>query len=118
LIGHTHNLRKSAHLCVSELVIEEQSIFKSPFIFNGTNVIGIALKPFPSLKKLSSIRDTINLVNELASIEEWELLDRPELEYGNKDDILPVSEDSEEENGDDTEDENDHESNEVEEIDE
>jgi hypothetical protein len=118
LIGHIHTLRKSAHLSVSELVIEEQSIFKSPFIFNDTNVIGIALKPFPSLKKRSSIRDTINLVSELASIEEWELLDRLELEYGNKDDILPVTEDGEEEIDDDTEDENDHENNEVEETDE
>lgn len=112
LIGHIHTLRKSDHLGVSELAIEEQSIFKSPFIFNERNVVGIALTPFPSLKKRASIRDTIDLVGELASIEEWELLDRPELEYGNKDDILPVTED--EENDADTEDENDQENEEVE----
>lgn len=114
LIGHIHTLRKSAHLSVSELFIEEQSIFKSPFEFNGKNVIGIALTPFPSLSKLSSIRDTIDLVGELAIIEEWELLDRPELEYGNKEDILPVTEDEDEVDDTDTEDKNDHESDETE----
>lgn len=98
LIGHVHILRKSSHLSVNELDIEEQCIFKSPFIFNGTNVIGIALNPFPSLTTRVAIRDTIDLVNELASIEEWKLKDRPELEYGNKDELLPVIEEKGAEN--------------------
>lgn len=92
LIGHIHVLRKSSHLSVSELEIEEQSIFQSPFMFSGKNVIGIALTPFPSLQTRASIRDRIDLVSELASIEEWELKDRLELEYGDKDNLLPVTE--------------------------
>lgn len=92
LIGHIHVLRKSSDLSVSELEIEEQSIFQSPFMFNGKNIVGLALTPFPSLLNRASIRDRINLVSELASIEEWELKDRLELEYGNKDNLLPVTE--------------------------
>jgi hypothetical protein len=106
LIGHLHILRKSTHLSINELEIEEQSIFKSPFLFDGKNVTGIALTPFPSLSTKASIRDTIDLVGELAYIEEWQLRDRPELEYGIKDDILPVIEDEESDvdEDDDTED--------------
>lgn len=92
LIGHIHFLRKSAHLSVSALEIEEHSIFQSPFMFNGINVIGIALTSYPPLQNKSSIRDIIDLVSELVSIEEWELKDRLELEYGEKDNLLPVTE--------------------------
>lgn len=95
LIGHYHILRKSSHLSVNELEIEEHSIFKSPFLFNGINIIGIALTPFPSLATKGAIRDTIDLVEELANIEDWELKDRPELEFGNKDNILNITEDEE-----------------------
>jgi hypothetical protein len=89
LIGHYHILRKSSHLSVSELVLEEQSIFKSPFVYNNTNITGIALTPIPSLGTRAAIKDTIDLVSELESIEDWQLRDRPQLEYGNKDEILP-----------------------------
>lgn len=70
LIGHIHVLRKSTHLSVSELEIEEQSIFKSPFMFNGINITGIALTPYPPLQTRAAIRDTIDLVSELASPED------------------------------------------------
>ncbi|RFB11470.1 hypothetical protein DZB84_20605 [Bacillus sp. HNG] len=106
LIGHIHTLRKSNHLSVSELDIEEQSIFTSPFLFNGQNVMGIALTPFPSLKTRASIKDTINLVKELSTIEEWVLQDRQHLNYGIKDEILPVIDEENDENVDDEEKEN------------
>lgn len=105
LIGHTHTLRKSDHLSVNELDIEERCIFNSPFLFNRESVTGIALTPNPPLKTRGAIRDVIDLVGELAEIEEWKLKDRYELEYGIKDDVLPVTEEggeeeiSEEENG-------------------
>lgn len=97
VIGHIHTLRKSEHLSVSELEIEDLCIFKSPFLFNGKNVIGIALTPYPSFKTKGAIRDIIDLTKELANIEEWQLEDRYKLDYGNKDDVLPVTEDDESE---------------------
>lgn len=96
LIGHTHVLRKSTQLIISALEMEEQSIFKSPFMFDGKNITGIALTPNPPLQTKESIRDTINLISELAVIEEWELKDRSELEYGDRNQLLPVIEEFEE----------------------
>jgi hypothetical protein len=88
LIGHIHTLRKSDHLSVSELYVEEHSIFTSPFVLNEINVTGIALTPVPSLKAKSAIKDIISLVKELSTIEEWQLKDRQHLNYGPKDEIL------------------------------
>lgn len=95
LIGHLHTLRKSEKLSVSELDIEDQCIFNSPFKFNNSNIIGIALTSSPSLQAKSTIKDIIELVAELAEIEEWQLNDRDKLEYGNKEDVLPATEDEE-----------------------
>lgn len=92
LIGHFYNLRKSSHLSVSQLFIEEPCIFNSPFYFDGSNVVGIALPPIPPLMTKGSIKDTIGLINELVGLEEWEIEDRQELKYGIKDDVLPIVE--------------------------
>lgn len=96
LIGHIHVLRKSAHLSVSKLEIEEPSVFQSPFKFNEKNILGIALIPYPLLLSKTSVGDTINLLSELAEVEEWELKDRLELEYGDKNQLLPTIENKKE----------------------
>lgn len=106
VIGHLHILRKSEHLSVNELEIEDHCIFKSPFLFNGKNVIGIALTPYPPFNTRGATRDTIDLVQELANIEEWQLEDRHKLDYGNKDEVLPVI-------NDDTDDKDDEEIKEI-----
>lgn len=90
LIGHLHTLRKSEKLSVSELNIEDQCIFDSPFKFNNSHVIGLALTPNPSLRANSTIKDIIELVAELAEMEEWQLQDRDKLDYGYKEDVLPA----------------------------
>jgi len=90
LIGHVHVLRKSNQLSVNQLSIEEPSIFESPFHFDGSNIIGLVLPPTPPLQTRASIKDTLDLVKELAEIEEWKIKDRPEIEYGNKDELLPI----------------------------
>lgn len=97
LIGHVHTLRKSDHLSVNELNIEEHSFFDSPFLYEGDNVVGIALNPFPVLKSRASIKDTIEWLPELADIEEWELKDRQKLLYGKKDELLPADSEMEKE---------------------
>lgn len=90
LIGHIYSLRKSEHLSVSQLSIDEPSIFESPFSFDQSNVIGLALPPFPPLLTKSAIKDTLVLVKELAELEAWKIEDRQKLEYGIKDEVLPV----------------------------
>lgn len=95
VIGHLHILRKSEHLSVNELEIEDHCIFKSQFLYNEKNVIGIALTPYPPINTRGAVRDTINLVQELSNIEEWQLEDRHKLDYGNKDDVLPITENAE-----------------------
>jgi hypothetical protein len=90
LIGHIHVLRKSNQLSVNQLFTEEPSIFNSPFHFEGSNLIGLVLPPTPPLQTRASLKDTLDLIEELAELEDWIIKDRPELEYGNKDELLPV----------------------------
>ncbi|PAE35442.1 helix-turn-helix domain-containing protein [Bacillus sp. 7884-1] len=94
LIGHLYALRKSDHLCVSQLDIEEPAIFNSPFRFHDSNVVGLALPSFPAIggKSKTAIKEILDLIRELAEIEPWKLEDRPKLIYGDKDEILPVQE--------------------------
>lgn len=92
LIGHVHILRKSDHLGVSQLLIEESVMFQSPFIFNDKNIKGIALPSFPALIHRTAMKDLLELIDELSIIEDWKIEDRQELEYGDKDEVLPVVE--------------------------
>lgn len=90
LIGHTHVLRKSIKLGVNQLSIEEPYIFNSPFRFEGENLIGLAFPPTPSFESSASLKVTLDLIKELAENDDFIIKDRPKLEYGNKDDFLPV----------------------------
>lgn len=90
LIGHIYDLKKSDHLSVSQLSIDEPLVFTSSFVFKGTNVIGLALPQNPPLLNKSSLKDMLVLINELAGLEEWEIKDRQKLEFGKKDEVLPI----------------------------
>lgn len=92
LIGHLHTLRKSDHLSVDELFIDAPCIFESPFSFNESNIVGIALPAIPSLKAKTSIKDTLGLIEDLATAEDWEIEDHRLLKYGDKDEMLSILE--------------------------
>lgn len=117
LIGHLHVLRKSTHLGVNLLEIEEPAIFTSPFIYKDHNVIGIALPSIPRLSSKSAMQDLLNLIREVTDLEGWIIEDRQKIMYGDKAEMLTnieeVGEHSEEETEENSDEEHDEESEEV-----
>ena len=97
LIGHVHILRKSKNFGVNLLEIEEPSIFSSPFIYDDSNITGIALPSIPKLSSKNAMQDLLNLIRELADLEEWIIEDRQKLIYGEKAEILSNLEETTEE---------------------
>jgi hypothetical protein len=95
LIGHICPLKKSNHLGVSELNIEEHSTFKSGFQFNGSDVKGIALSHNLPFNRKSSTPAILELLEHLNSIEDWQLDELPELTYGEIEQVLIESEENE-----------------------
>lgn len=92
LIGHVYPLRKSDHLSVNELQIEEPSVFDSPFYLNESRIIGLALPHYPKFFSKSGLNDLLGLIRDLVIIEDWQLEDRPKLIYGEKRDLIQIEE--------------------------
>lgn len=82
LIGHIFRLTNSDHLSVNTKNIEEVSIFKSPFTYNDRQVVGIALNHEISVNSKHNIDALLSLLEDLASIEDWELTNNPKVDYG------------------------------------
>ena len=102
LIGHICSLKKSKHLGVNELNIEDNSVFKSPFKYEGENVTGIILSHEIQLTRRSSTPAILELLEHLDLIEGWQLEERPELQYGPIEEFF-IEEENKNESGDDTE---------------
>lgn len=93
LIGHVYELRKSDHLSVNELNIEETSIFESPFYFNESKITGLALPHYPDIISKSGLNDLLGLMQQLMIVEDWQLAEQPKLIYGEKRDFFKIEED-------------------------
>ncbi|MEC0367961.1 hypothetical protein [Bacillus subtilis] len=107
LIGHVYVLRKSDHLSVNELQIEEPSVFDSPFYLNESRIIGLALPHYPKIFSKSGLNDLLGLIRDLVIIEDWQLEDRSKLIYGEKRDLIQIEEmDNQSQVDEDSEDKN------------
>ncbi|MGR5976109.1 hypothetical protein ACT7DE_18500 [Bacillus paranthracis] len=89
LIGHVHHLIRSNHLSINEMIIEETSVFNSPFKYIGTNVTGIALEHDVAVENQSGAEEMSKLLINLANIEEWRFEELPKVQYGEKDKFFP-----------------------------
>lgn len=101
LVGHRHFLRKSADYGISEKEVEEVVIFNSPFVYKKKNVIGLGVNHQSRLRRRDSIALSMQLMKDLAVVEEDELLENPRVKYGLIDDLFDgFDEDNDEEGGD------------------
>lgn len=96
LVGHRYLLRKSDDYGVSELEIEDVAIFESPFVYQDHKVTGVAVNHSNGLRKKKNVQTLIELMMDLAVVEEDELLQHPTVTYGLIEDFFDLSDESEE----------------------
>nr|WP_313507917.1 helix-turn-helix domain-containing protein [Brevibacillus laterosporus] len=98
LVGHFCRLKKSDDYGISKINIQELAVFNSPFKYDEKQVPGIAVEHIYKLTKKESYGTWLNLLRDLAQIDETILEQHPEVEYGLIEDVYEPEDDEEFEN--------------------
>lgn len=99
LVGHRYDLNHSEHLSISELNIEDISLFNSPFLYKEESIKGLALPHDIPIERKANSDALLDLMKDLVESEEWELDEQPKVQYGQKDDVLSLDSEKDKENG-------------------
>lgn len=93
IIGHHYALKNSYHLGVNELRIEDGNIatFISPFKYEEKNIKGLVLTHEIKLAD-SNTGAILELIEDLARVEEWDWEEHPKFQYGEIAEFFPEEE--------------------------